>query len=61
MNIKIVKIIDPGLQDKERLFMKAVASDNIGFYIVFDTIQTEPGKFQAGHATFIGFQITKLM
>lgn len=44
MNISIVKITDAGVGDKERLHLKALNSENIGYYVVFDTIQTEPGK-----------------
>lgn len=44
MNIKIVKILDAGAANKEKLQLKAVADDNIGNYVVFDTLQIEPGR-----------------
>lgn len=40
MNIKITRIINPGVVDKERLLMKVIASDDVGRYVVFDTVET---------------------
>lgn len=47
MNINITKILDPGIVDKERLVMKVVSSDDIGRYIVFDTVETGPSTFSS--------------
>jgi hypothetical protein len=38
MNIEIVKITDPGVNNQERLDLKVISSDNVGAYVVIDTI-----------------------
>jgi len=44
MKIEIVKIIDRGLANKERLWLKVVANTNLQYYIVFDTTYTSPNS-----------------
>lgn len=44
MEFTIVGIIDPGVAGKERLQLKATTGGDIGKYLVFDTVQTAPGK-----------------
>ena len=38
MKIKIQKIIDSGIHNKERLWLKVLEDTNLEYYIVFDTI-----------------------
>lgn len=40
MKIKIQKIIDSGIHNKERLWLKVLEDTNLEYYIVFDTIYT---------------------
>ena len=44
MNLEILQITDPGIAHKERLDLKVITEDNIGGYIVLDTMQLSPGK-----------------
>ena len=44
MNIEIKGIRDGGVTNKERLVLKVIADDDIGYYVVFDTTFTEDGK-----------------
>jgi len=43
MNIEIIKFVDPGVAKKERILMKAIKKDNVGFYVVFNTTELKPG------------------
>ncbi len=44
MNIKILKLVDSGVPNMEALHLRVISDDNIGRYIVIDTVQAEPGK-----------------
>jgi len=44
MNIGIEYIADPGVVGKERLVLKVIRDDDIGYYAVFDTKYTQDGK-----------------
>jgi hypothetical protein len=40
MKLQIMEIIDRGVANKERLWMRVLADTNLQFYIVFDTVYT---------------------
>jgi len=40
MKIEIIKIIDKGIADKERLWLRVLADTDLSYYIVFDTTYT---------------------
>ncbi len=40
MNMRIIKILDNGIANKERLWMKVLANTNLMYFIVFDTTHT---------------------
>ena len=40
MKVEIIKIIDKGIADKERLWLKVLADTDLSYYIVFDTTYT---------------------
>lgn len=42
MKIEIIKIIDRGLANKERLWLRVLANANLQYFIVFDTTYTFP-------------------
>lgn len=44
MNLKIVGIKDAGIASKERLVLKVLRDDDIGYYVVFDTTFLGDGK-----------------
>ena len=44
MNLKILGIMDAGIANKERLVLKVLRNDDIGYYVVFDTTFLEDGN-----------------
>ena len=40
MKIEIIQILDRGVANKERLWLKVLANTNLQYFIVFDTIYT---------------------
>ena len=40
MKIEIIRIIDKGVESKERLYLKVLADTDLSYYIVFDTTYT---------------------
>lgn len=40
MKIEIVNIVDRGVANKERLWLKVIATTNLNYFIVFDTTYT---------------------
>lgn len=48
MKLSIIRIVDRGVQDKERLYLKALNDVNLSSYLVFSTSYSEPAKISAG-------------
>lgn len=46
MNIQIMSLTDAGVPNQERLILRAALNENIGRYVIFDTVQTGPGKIR---------------
>jgi len=44
MKIEIVKIIDRGVANNERLWLKVLVNTNLSYFIVIDTIYTSPNS-----------------
>ncbi|HUU56532.1 MAG TPA: hypothetical protein VMW93_04250 [bacterium] len=44
MNIEIKAIRDSGTKDKERIVLRVLKDEDIGFYVIFDTTFTEEGN-----------------
>lgn len=42
MKIQIVRIIDRGVVNKERLHLRVLAETNLNFYVVFNAVYTNP-------------------
>lgn len=42
MKLQIMQIVDRGVPNKERLWVRVLADTNLHFYIVFDTVYLSP-------------------
>lgn len=47
MKLKIEKIVDRGVVNKERLWLKVLQNTNLQYYIVFDTMYISPDSISS--------------
>lgn len=47
MKLQIMQIVDRGVANKERLWIRVLADTNLQFYIVFNTVYTSPNAISS--------------
>ena len=45
MNINIVRLVEPGIPNNERLCLRVISNDNLGKYVVYDTVELDTNVF----------------
>ena len=61
MKLKVVRIVDRGIPNKERLHLSVQASTNLNFYAVFHTVYVGPSTIESTpkHAYWFGSHFVK--